>query len=94
MRFTFSKFKEIGSMGKERTYITDTAAENLSGKVLGSVSLSLYIFDNGKARIGEGYVNLSNVGAGQAVKCMRDDFSAGSKPFQSLFATSEPNVRT
>lgn len=55
-------------MGKERTYITDTAAENLTGKSIPNASFSLYVFDKSRARIGEGFINLSNVGAGQTVK--------------------------
>jgi hypothetical protein len=68
LRFTFSKFKEIGGVGKERTYLTDTIAENLSGKAIANASFSLYVYDKNKARIGEGYINLSNVSAGQTVK--------------------------
>lgn len=68
LRFTFSKFKEIGGMGKERTYITDTIAENLSDKTIGNANFSLYVFDKNKARIGEGYINVTNVSAGQTVK--------------------------
>ena len=52
LRLSFSKFKQIAGMGKERTYITDTTAENLSGKAIASENLSLYVFDKSKARIG------------------------------------------
>jgi hypothetical protein len=62
-------------MGKERTYLTDTSAENLSGKMIGSANFSLYVFDKNKARIGEGYINLSNVSVGQTVKV--SDHSSG-----------------
>jgi len=68
LRFTFSKFKEMGGMGRERTYVTDTIAENLSDKTIGSAAFSLYVFDKNKARIGEGYINLTNVSVGQVVK--------------------------
>ena len=68
LRFTFSKFKDVAGMGKQHTYITDTAVDNLSDKTIGNVNLSLYVFDKGKARIGEGYINLTDVGAGQTVK--------------------------
>jgi hypothetical protein len=68
LRFTFSKFKEIGGMGKEHTYITDTAVQNLSDKTISNSSFSLYVFDKDKARVGEGYINLTNVPAGQTVK--------------------------
>src|SRR5579862_4621976 len=30
LRFTFSKFKEIGEMGREHTYVTDIIAERFS----------------------------------------------------------------
>lgn len=55
-------------MGKERTYVTDTIAENLSDKTIGNANFSLYVFDKNKARIGEGYISLTNVSAGQTVK--------------------------
>ena len=42
LRFTFSKFKEMGGMGREHTYITDTIAENLSDKTIGSASSVSY----------------------------------------------------
>jgi hypothetical protein len=68
LRFTFSRFKDIGGMGKARTYITDVTAGNLSDTPISGVSFSLYVFDKDKARIGEGYINLTNVAAGETVK--------------------------
>lgn len=69
LRLTFLKFKTLmGGVGKEHTYITDTTAENLSGKVLSSVNLVLYVFDKSHARIGDGNINLTNVGPGETVK--------------------------
>jgi hypothetical protein len=55
-------------MGKARTYITDVTAGNLSDTPISGVSFSLYVFDKDKARIGEGYINLTNVAAGETVK--------------------------
>jgi hypothetical protein len=68
LRFTFSKFKEMGGMGREHTYVTDTIAENLSDKTIGSATFSLYVFDKNKVRIGEGSIYLTNVNARQTVK--------------------------
>ena len=69
VRFTFSKFKEIGSAtGKAHTYMADVTADNLSDKTISGVSLLLYVFDKSKARIGEGYIGLTNVPAGETVK--------------------------
>jgi hypothetical protein len=55
LRFSFSKFKDIGGMGKDHTYLTDTIAENVSDKTIGNASFCLYVFDKSKARIGEGH---------------------------------------
>ena len=69
LRFTFSKFKQlVGGAGKERTYVTDSTAENLSDKTLGSVSMLLYVFDKTQARIGDGHIELANVGPHETVK--------------------------
>jgi hypothetical protein len=89
LRFTFSKFKDIGGMGKERTYITDTIAENVSDKTIGGASFSLYVFDRNKARIGEGYISLSNIGAGQTVK-FQITLSASGNPVSVAVSTSAP----
>lgn len=69
IRFTFSKLKTLmGGVGKEHTYVTDATAENLSDKNLGTVDLSLYIFDKANARIGDGNIHLANVGPHETVK--------------------------
>lgn len=91
LRFTFSKFKDIAGMGKQHTYITDTTAENISDKTIASVNLSLYVFDKSKARIGEGYINLTNVGAGQTVK-FQITLAASGTPASLAVSTSAPRT--
>lgn len=68
IRFSFSKFKTVGGSGREHAYITDTTAENVSDKKISNAGFSLYVFDKSKARIGEGYISLSNVAPGETVK--------------------------
>jgi hypothetical protein len=68
LRFNFFKFKELGSYGRQHTYVFDTAAENVSEKTIGNASFALYVFDKSKARIGEGNIYLTNVGPHQTVK--------------------------
>ena len=91
LRFTFSKFKDIGGMGKERTYITDATAENLSDKTISGAAFSLYVFDKSKARIGEGHINLTNVAAGETVK-FQITLSASGTPSSVTVATSAPRT--
>jgi hypothetical protein len=68
IRFSFSKFKDLGTVGKQHTYITEATAENLSAKMLARAYFYLYVYDKDHTRIGEGYMELTNFGAGQAVK--------------------------
>jgi len=68
LRFSFGKFKEVGSVGNERTFVTDTIVENLWGKAIPNANFSLYLFDKNKVRIGEALISLNSVGIGQTVK--------------------------
>jgi len=68
LRFSFGKFRDLGSTGKQHNYVTDTTAENVWGKRISDASFTLYLFDKSKTRVGEGWISLSNVGAGQVVK--------------------------
>jgi len=93
VRFTFSKFKEIGGVGKERTYITDTIAENLSSQTIGDASFALYVFDKTNARVGEGYIHLNNVGGGQTVK-FQITLTASGTPATLTVSTSAQKTST
>lgn len=78
LRFTFAKFQEVGSVGNERTYVTDTTAENLWSKRISEAAFTLYLFDKNKVRIGEANLRVSNVSPGETVK------------FQTTIASSGP----
>lgn len=90
LRFTFSKFKDLGGgVGRERTYVTDVTADNLSDKAISGASLSLYVFDKSRARIGEGFINLTNVAAGETVK-FQMTISVSGSPDSVAVATRAP----
>jgi hypothetical protein len=78
LRFTFGKFKEIGSAGSERTYITDTVVENLWSKRIPEANFALYVFDKNKVRIAEANISVSNVGPGETIKFQTTIASSGS----------------
>lgn len=65
LRFTFGKFKEIGSIGSEHTYVTDTTAENLWSKPIPNANFMLYLFDKNKIRIGEAHITVTDAAPGQ-----------------------------
>ncbi len=92
LRFTFSKFKDVGGgSGRAHAYSTDIIAENLSDKTIGNADFSLYVFDKGKARIGEGNISLKDVGAGETVKFQMTLYASGS-PSSLAIATSAPRT--
>ena len=68
VRFSLSKFKQTGSSGKQHSYVIDVTAENLWGKRISRADFSLYLFDKDKVRIGQGWISISDVAAGQVVK--------------------------
>lgn len=90
LRFTFGKFKEVGSFKSERTYVTDTTAENLWGKPIPDASFLLYLYDKNHTRIGEGYISISNVVRGQLVKFQTTVNSSGVPVSVSLAPKSLP----
>jgi hypothetical protein len=80
LQFTFGKFKEVGELGSQRTYVTDTMVQNVWSKQIGNANFSLYLYDKNKVRIAEAVINVSNIAAGETVK------------FQTTVASSGPPV--
>jgi len=90
LRFTFSKLKEIGTVGSQRTYVTDTTAQNLWSKPIPDAVFFLYLYDKNKTRIGQGNITLSNVGPGQTVKFQTTIITSGAPASISLAARTVP----
>lgn len=68
VRFSFGKFRDSGSSGKQHSYSIDVTAENLWGKKISQADFSLYLFDKDRIRIGEGWISISDVAPAQIVK--------------------------
>lgn len=90
VRFTFGKFKEVGGIGNERTFMTETTAENLWSKTIPNATFSLYLYDRNRVRIGEATLNLSNVGPGETVRFQTTIASSGPPMSLSLSPRSLP----
>ena len=91
LRFSFGKFRDLGSTGKQHNYVTDTTAENVWGKKISDASFTLYLFDKSKTRVGEGWISLSNVGAGQLVKFQTNLSAFGPVSLLELVPRSLPS---
>jgi PEGA domain len=68
VRFSFGKFKETSSTGKQHTYTSDVVAENLWSKKISSAEFTLYVYDKNKVRIGDAWLSISDVSPGAEVK--------------------------
>jgi len=90
VRFTFGKFREIGSLGNERTFVTDTTAENLWTKPIPNANFALYLFDKNKVRVGQANLNISNVSPGETVKFQTTVASSGPPASVSVIPTYLP----
>jgi PEGA domain len=89
LRFSFSKFKELGSVGSQRNYVTDTTVENLSNKLIPNEAFSIYLFDKNKVRIGDGSIEVNNLGPGQSAKFQTMIQSTGTPVSISLLAATQ-----
>ena len=90
LRFTFGKFKDVGSFGNQRTYVTETTAENIGSKSIGSANFSLYLFDKNKTRIGEAIMIISDLSPGGTVKFQTTVRSPGAPVSLSVVAKYLP----
>jgi len=68
LRFTLSKISKIGSAAGQSNYGLDMSVENLSGKKISRATFNFYLFDKNKVRVGQGYIDLSNVRPQETVK--------------------------
>jgi hypothetical protein len=90
VRITLGKFKEIGSLAGQHTYVIDTIAENLWNKKISHIGFNLYLYDKNKTRIGDGWVTIDNITPGQAVKFQTTVHALGTPVSVDLSANSVP----
>jgi len=68
VRFTVGKLRQVSSASGQSDYLGEALAENLSSKMIPSASFYLYLLDKSGKRVGEGYLEVSNLAAGQRAK--------------------------
>jgi hypothetical protein len=91
VRFSFAKFKETGSSGKQHNYTADVTAENLWTKKISAAEFALYAYDKAKVRIGDGYISISDVDPGALVKFQTFINASGVIASLELVPKSLPN---
>jgi hypothetical protein len=68
VRFTVGKLRQVSSVSGQSDYLGEALAENLSDKAIPSASFYLYVLDKNGKRVGEGYLEVTNLAAGQKAK--------------------------
>ncbi len=90
LRFSFGKFKEIGSSGKQHDCTVDVSAENLWNKKISRGEFTLYVFDKAKVRIGEAWIAISDLAPGGVVKFQTAISASGTIASMELVPRSLP----
>jgi len=90
VRFSFGKFKETSSTGKQRDYTADVVAENLWNKKISKAEFTLYVFDKAKVRIGEAWIAINDVNPGQTVRFQMGIGASGTIVSMELVPRSLP----
>jgi PEGA domain-containing protein len=90
VRISLGKFKELGSVAGERSYVADTIAENLWTKPIAQIGFNLYLYDKNKVRIGNGWITLDHVVPGQSVRFQTTVHAMGAPVSVELVANSVP----
>ncbi len=68
LRFTIGKLHPVSSNSGQSDLLGEATAENLSAKPVSSASFYLYLLDKTGKRVGEGYLEITNLPAGQRAK--------------------------
>ncbi len=78
LRFTLGKLRQVNSVSGQTDYLGEALAENLSAKAIPSASFYLYLLDKSGKRVGEGYLEVTNLAAGQRAKIAVSAHTLGS----------------
>jgi hypothetical protein len=91
LRFAIGKLRSVSAAGGQSDYIGEALAENLSTKTIPSASFYLYLVDKSGKRVGEGYLEVTNLAAGQKAKVPVSVHAMGSYASMELAAQHLPS---
>lgn len=91
LRFTVGKLRSVSSASGQNDYLGEALAENLTTKTIPSASFYLYLLDKSGKRVGEGYVEVTNLAAGQKARVPVSVHAMGSYASMELAAQHLPS---
>jgi PEGA domain len=89
IRLSFGKFRQLGGYGTQSSFVSDVTVENVTDKSIPRASFTVYLLDKNKVRIGEGVLQVSDIGPGQQVKVAFQFSSVGVPATLSLNARTD-----
>lgn len=91
LKFTVGKLNQIKSYSGQADYVADVTVANVGTKTVPFASFYVYLLDKKGNRVGEGYIEVSNVAAGQQVKVPLTAHAMGSIASMQLQAQHVPS---
>lgn len=91
LRFTIGKLRSVSSASGQSDYLGEALAENVSAKTIPSASFYLYLLDKNGNRVGEGYLEVTNLASGQRAKVPVSVHAMGSYAAMELAAQHLPS---
>ena len=91
LRFTVGKLRQISSVSGQTDYLGEALAENVGGKAIPAASFYVYLIDKNGKRVGEGYLEVTNLGVGQKAKVPVSVHAMGSYVKMELQAQHLPS---
>jgi PEGA domain len=76
-------------MEGQRSFVTDTTAENLSGELIPTERFSVYVFDKRQVRIAEAWMQVDNLGPNETTKFQISFNATGMPATVSVMAQSD-----
>lgn len=89
IRLTFGRFKQIYAQVGSSTYVSDVVVQNLTQKAFSRVEFTVYLMDKNNVRVGDGLLQVSDIGPGQQVKVPFQCTSAGVPATLTLLAKKD-----
>jgi hypothetical protein len=78
LRFSIGKLQHVGNYGSQQTWNVEVSVTNISPKKISQASFLLYLFDKKQIRIGQGYIDITNVAAQETIRLTLTATTTGS----------------
>ncbi len=67
-QFSIGKLQHTGNYGSQESWNVEVSVLNLSPKKISEAAFHLYLFDKKQIRVGEGYIEISNISPQETIR--------------------------